>query len=1001
MALFGLFIGINKFADSSIRELGGCVRDARGLWALFQDTILEMRSQLLVDAAATSKAIRESMDNSLGSAGPDDTVIVSFSGHGSPDHRLVTHDTERARLAETAIEMAEVARRFKESNAKAILCILDCCFSGEAPARVLDGVPVTRMAVSPLDLVTGSGRILIAASGANEPALEFERHGLLTRALIEALQSNSSPVSLTSLMDDVMQRVRADASRLGHVQTPVLLGHIQGGFTLPSLKKGVRFFQAFPESKGIHVSADLKKLADFALPSSVLEEWQRRYPQGLNDLQLSAVNDHRVLDGQSLLVVAPTSSGKTFIGEMAAAKAITEGRKAVFLFPYKALANEKFDQFAGLYGSKAGMRVIRCTGDYADQASLFVRGKYDLALLTYEMFLNLSVSHPATLDPMGLLVVDEVQFIADSRRGIAVELLLTHMLAARERGVSPQIIALSAVIGGLNDFDLWLGSAKLISDKRPIPLVEGVVGRSGIYRSVDSHGQESTIQLLPAHRIVQRREKASAQDIIVPLVQSILASQPGERVIIFRNARGPAEGCAKYLAQDLGLPPARAIIEQLPAMDMSSSSESLRQCLDGGTAFHTGDLNREERRVIEQAFRDPSGEVKVLAATTTVAAGINTPASTVILAEQKFFGEENQPFTIAEYKNMAGRAGRLGFKETGRAIILAETPSQEDILFQKYVLGKPETLTSSFDPNELETWILRLLAQVRKVPRNDAVRLLTSTFGGYISSKSNPGWQAAMADRLNKILDLMLKLELVEEELGFIKLTILGHACGRSSLGFTSAMRLVGTLKEVAASPIRAEDLVVLIQALPELDALYTPLMKKGTAEGKWPQEAQRLFGYALARGLQKQAATQLEYFARCKRAVTLKLWVNGVPIGTIERDMTINPYQGRIGSGDIRRFADATRFHLRPAFDIASVMLLANAPNEQAMDRLLTQLEFGLPEDCLDLLGLGLPLERGEYLALRSAGIKSADQVWQCSPLDLEKLFGKRRAEELRGAKP
>ena len=997
MPLVGSFVGINRFADPTIRELAGCARDATALWALFSDTLPSMQAELLVDQQATATAIRASLDRTLGSARPDDTVIVFFASHGTPDHRLVAHDTARARLSETTIEMAELARRFRESKAKAVLCILDCCFSGGAPARVLDDVPAPRANPPPLDMVAGNGRILIAASGVNEPALEWRRHGLLSRALIEALQTEASSVSLPTLMDCVMQRVRADAARLGHTQTPVLFGHVEGGFTLPSMSKGKHFFSAFPEAKGRRVTADLGDLLGSGLPVALIEAWRENYPGGLNDLQLSAVNDHRILEGESLLVVAPTSSGKTFIGEMAAAKALTEQRKATFLFPYKALVNEKYDQFLELYGERLGLRVIRCTGDYADQTGPFVRGKYDLAVLTYEMFLNLSMSHPGTLDVLGLVAVDEVQFIADGRRGITVELLLTHLLAARQRGISPQLVALSAVIGGLNDFDLWLGAGKLVSDKRPVPLVEGVLDRSGEYRFVDSDGKESRVQLIPEHGIVQRKEKPGAQDVIVPLVRNLLAANPGERVIVFRNARGPAEGCAKYLAKDLGLPTAAALAERLPTRDLSSTSQALRECLAGGTAFHTANLNREERVVVERAFRDRASGVKVLAATTTVAAGINTPASTVILAEQEFIGEEDQPFTVAEYKNMAGRAGRLGYNETGRAIILANTGMEAEVLFEKYVLGKPENLRSSFDPEHLETWILRLLAQARRVPKEEVVRLLASTYGGYVASKGNPGWQPAMVERLGKLLGQILELGLVEEELGFVKLTLLGQACGRSSLSFTSAMRLVRMLKSADGQGLSAEHLMVLIQALPELDREYTPLMKKGQAESRWPTAVQRQYGTPLARALQEQAEDSLAYYARCKRAMVLKSWISGVPMETIEREATTNPYQGRVSPGDVRKFAEATRFHLRPAFQIATVLLLAAAPPDEKVDRLLKQLEVGLPEDAVELLNLGLPLNRGEYLALRAAGLNTSDQVWQSSEQQLEGILGKRLVAELR----
>ena len=123
-----------------------------------------------------------------------------------------------------------------------------------------------------------------------------------------------------------------------------------------------------------------------------------------------------MLDGESVLVVAPTSSGKTFIGEMAAARAVADGRKAAFLLPYKALVNEKYDQFQALYGATLNLRVVRCTGDYQDDKGALLRGKYDLALLTYEMFLNLAVSNPVLLHSLGLVVLDEAQFITDPAR---------------------------------------------------------------------------------------------------------------------------------------------------------------------------------------------------------------------------------------------------------------------------------------------------------------------------------------------------------------------------------------------------------------------------------------------------------------------------------------------------------------------------------------------------------------------------------------------------------
>ena len=89
---------------------------------------------------------------------------------------------------------------------------------------------------------------------------------------------------------------------------------------------------------------------------------------------------------------------------------------------------------------------------------------------------------------------------------------------------------------------------------------------------------------------------------------------------------------------------------------------------------------------------------------------------------------------------MAGRAGRLGYNEDGKAIILADTPIERAQLFQKYVLGRPEDVTSSFKQRDLPTWTLRLLSQVRGVREEDVPGLLVNTFGGYSASLANPQW---------------------------------------------------------------------------------------------------------------------------------------------------------------------------------------------------------------------------------------------------------------------
>jgi helicase len=985
------FIGIDKYADATVRELTGAARDATALWALVSDSLPAASASLLINTNATTARIRAALAATLTDATPDDTVIVTFSGHGTQSHRLVTHDTLRKDLDATTIGMDELAALFKSSNAKAILCVIDCCFSGAAPARVLDDSPISRDPGVPLEEIAGAGRILISACNVNEVAYEspVERHGLLTFALMSALQAGErDQIDLTAAMAVVMEKVRAAAGRLGVTQTPVMLGHVEGGLAVPKLTRGARYLAAFPEAGGFRVSAQIDDLRQFGIPQAVLDEWTARFRGGLNDLQLSAVNDYRILDGDSLLVVAPTSSGKTFIGEMAATKAIVDGRKAVFLLPYRALVNEKYDLFASVYGDKLGMRVIRCTGDHTDETGQFVRGKYEIAVLTYEMFLNLIVRNAGVLNQIGLVVIDEAQFITDPGRGIVVELLLTYLLAARERGVTPQLVALSAVIGHINHFDEWLGCKTLVTASRPVPLIEGVLDRSGQYQFVDADGNDQLTQLVPYRAIQVRREKASAQDVIVPLVQQLVRGTT-EKVIVFRNRRGPAEGCAGYLAADLGLPPATEALAQLPERDQSSTSADLRRCLNGGTAFHNTNLTREEKQVIERAYRDPNSNLRILGATTTVAAGINTPASTVIIAEQEFIGEDGRQFTVAEYKNMAGRAGRLGYNEQGKAIVLANDSSERQLLFRRYVRGTLEPLRSSFEAEHLETWIVRLLAQVKQIHKDEVLQLLLNTFGGYLANREHPGWRTNMEQRLRQLMADMIRLQLVEQELDNVQLTLLGRACGESSLAFRSAMRLVDLVRSVGAQGITAEQLMALVQALPESDNNYTPMFKKGTKESIRPSEAARRFGASVVSALQRLADDQFAYYARCKRASILWDWINAVPVERIEETYTANPYQGKIGYGDIRKFADATRFHLGAAHRITNILFVAGGPSEESIDQLLRQLELGLPVDALGLVDIPADLTRGDYLALFGAGIQTVDQLWQHSDEQLTQILG------------
>lgn len=469
----------------------------------------------------------------------------------------------------------------------------------------------------------------------------------------------------------------------------------------------------------------------------------------------------------------------------------------------------------------------------------------------------------------------------------------------------------------------------------------------------------------------------------------------GEKLLVFRNMRGSAQGCAEYLSNELGLVPAAAVIEALPTQDLTGVSQRLRECLLGGTAFHNTNLLRAEREAVEKAYRSPNGGIHVLAATTTLAAGVNTPASTVILAENEFVGEDGRPFTIAEYKNMAGRAGRLGYNETGKAIILADTSVERAQLFRKYVLGTPEKVTSSFNQRDLPTWTLRLLSQVRGVHEDQIPGLLVNTFGGYTASSANPQWIKLAETKVSELVTQLLQAELAEKEGDIVHLTLLGRACGSSSLSFESSLRLIELMRQLDAAQTDPLQVLAIVQVLSEMDAIYTPVMRRGRSESVRSSEATQRFGRSIVEGLQRFCRDEFEFWARCKRASLLRDWIDGTPVEELEKRYSTTRYQGAISYGDIIQIADSARFHLRSAHQIISTLFPDQPMFLSGLDQLLHRLEFGLPEAALLLTAI--PLTRGQYLALFASGCATVEDAKNLTLEALVECIGTDRASRLR----
>jgi len=992
----GLFIGIDRY-PAPISRLSCARADAVALSALFRDNS-QGEIDLLIDAAATRASILTALDR-LGETSPDDLVVIGFSGHGTEDHRLVPVDADVNDLASSCISLADLAGYLDAIPAKQLVVVLDCCFSGGFGGARVFAPSSARSAIedrtSVEHLVRGDGRVVLAASGRGEPALETRSfgHGLFTYHLLEALQgagglATADIIPLLSLLEQVTTKVMDSAKLLGEVQTPSIYGSIEGAPALPRLVPGATYAAAFPSRVRPPATREWSSLLPYGLSQAVIDRWATTMP-ALNELQLQAINDFGVLDGKSLLVVAPTSSGKTMIGELAAVREAELGSRAIMLLPMRALVNDKYDYLRQLYGDH--LTVVRATGEYSDQVGALYSGQYDLALLTYEKFLNIVTGSPWVLRGVSLVVVDEAQNISDPTRGASLEFLLTLLRSGHARGGAPQIVALSAVIGDTHGLERWLDADLLKTEQRPIPLRESVIDAGGRATHLLPDGTTATEAMIEPAWVMGGE---GSKQLVIPLVQRLV--REGKKVIVFRAMRGQTVGTALYLSGDLGLGRAASVLDRLPSGDLSSASNSLRQALQGGVGFHNADLSAEERAALEIAFRDPASDLKVIVATTTLAMGINTPAEAVVIAGLTHPGPT--PYSVAEYKNMVGRAGRVGFAEAGESYIVATGDPSPQLAWERYVLGQPEPIQSHFldDATDPQTLILRsLVALGGSVDRVELLRLLENSFA--IWQRVDQGGNGWDITELEVDLQALLQADLLDiEPSGVVTVTELGRFAGESGIEVRSVTQVSSLLRYINPGMALSEvDLVVLSQVTVELDAMYLATAGKSHREqAHWPNTLHAMGVQPnLLNGLHVGGGIALN---RAKKAAAALRFASAMPMANIEYDL-MQHMRDRSAAGPIRAVAGRTRDVIDAVATICRVRG-ATVADEDAIALLGLRLEIGLPAESLELAAIyGTTFTRTQYLDLLSRGVTKVEELMGLSDAQLKDIFGEEIARQIR----
>lgn len=465
------------------------------------------------------------------------------------------------------------------------------------------------------------------------------------------------------------------------------------------------------------------KIADLELPITAQDLLAEQNITKLYPPQADAVKAG-LLEGQNILVAAPTASGKTLIAMLAMMRFLsTKQGKVVYLTPLRALAAEKFSEFKKMEKIDLGRKIKAAisTGDFdsVDKES----ESADIVVLTNEKMDSIIRHGVDWVDKIGLVIADEVHLIGDKDRGPTLEVILTKLKGLESK---PQIVGLSATITNSNELAEWLGCKLVLSDWRPVPLTEGVFdGGSVLWNNGDSNEIESSIRGPPIDLCLDTI-KNGGQSLVFAETRTrsaSLAAKGSDAVLKFLT-----DSEKKYLEEI-----SQKILDNNEHTDLIKTLSTL---LKKGVGFHHAGLNQNCREIIETEFRN--GKIKLLASTPTLAAGVNLPARRVVISSIARYDVKagtNKPISILEYKQLCGRAGRPQYDKFGEAIIVGNSNASD--LIEYYINGTPEPIESQLtDDKALRIHILSHIVSNPGIKDEQIFEFFQKTLAGLQTRKN-------------------------------------------------------------------------------------------------------------------------------------------------------------------------------------------------------------------------------------------------------------------------
>lgn len=674
------------------------------------------------------------------------------------------------------------------------------------------------------------------------------------------------------------------------------------------------------------------------VPAALRQYYQARGITELYPPQAACISGG-MLEGRNLLVSIPTASGKTLIAEMAMHAHLAKGGKCLYIVPLKALASEKFDEFAN-----KGARVGIATGDFDRRDDTL--GRNDIIVATSEKVDSLLRNNTRWIEEITLIVIDEIHLIDSDNRGPTVEMVIAKL---RYRNPAMQVIGLSATIGNPQLLAGWLDAELVTSTWRPVDLRQGVFWKDRIhFREGDR----------PVKQISKNYEDLN-------LCLDTIAE--GGQCLVFVSSRRNAEAFAKRAAGAIKSedPELKTCAGNLMASAETEMGKTLAACVEKGAAFHHAGLSREERRIVEEGFR--KGQIKCISSTPTLAAGLNLPARRVIIRDYLRFsaGEGMQPIPASEYHQMAGRAGRPRLDPYGEAVLIAKEADQVGELFEWYIEAPAEEVHSKIaEPTALYTHVLSLIASGFAGTRQELAAFMGRSF--YVHEHR----QGRLMQRaVDAALKFLVSSEMVVEIGEHIGASEFGSLVSRLYIDPRSAAMIVSTLRQ--REDYSDLGLLQLICSTPDMPRLYA----RNTDRPQLDRMIEEHAGELWLPAPEDEEEAEL-FFRAIKTAMLLSDWTDEMPDAKICERYSVGP-------GDVYGMVESVNWLLHATAELSR--MFAPAFHGQVRDY-ETCMKNGIRRELLPLVRLrGIGRVRARRLfnnnitspdAVRVAGIEAVTRI-------------------------